>query len=383
VRPSTSSSTPFVPGPARSPGGVRRLAALVVAASCVLAAGCSGGAKEEETAAEVPTIAADVGKVTRQDIGQALTVRGTVAALPNEDVKISALVAGRVMALGVAEGDRVAQGQVVAEIDPQPLEDQRRQAAAAHESARAAVVNAQANLDRTERLLQKGIASGKEVEDAKLQLASAEAQAAQTKAALDAASSQVTRTKVVSPITGIVVKRLVNVGEQVDGTAAQPVLEVANVDLVELAANVPAEQLGKVRVKQPVTVRSDAYPDHDFKGEVLAIAPAVDPATNTALARVRIANPERLLKVGMFAQASVTIDEHKQALVVPTGAIAREGDETAVYVVSGDTATKTPVKVGIESPEVTEVLGGVTEGQPVLTSNVHGLGDKVKVAKSS
>ncbi len=137
------------------------LPSVAVVACALLLAGCSHGANEEEKAAEVPTITADVGKVTRQDVAQTLTVRGTVAAVPNHDVKISALVAGRVMALGVAEGDRVAQGQVVAEIDPQPLEDQRRQAAAANESAKAAVVNAQANLDRTERLLQKGIAAGK------------------------------------------------------------------------------------------------------------------------------------------------------------------------------------------------------------------------------
>jgi RND family efflux transporter MFP subunit len=359
-------------------------AALAALAACgLLLPACSHGKAEEEATTEVPTITAEVGKVTRQDMVQALTVRGAVAALPNEDVKISALVPGRVMVMRVAEGDRVADGQVVAEVDPQPLQDQQRQASAALESARAAADNARANLDRTQRLFEKGIAAGKEVEDARLQLATADAQIKQAQAALDAAGHQVTRTKVTSPITGIVVKRLVSVGEQVDGTAAQPILEVANVDRVELAANVPAEQLGKVHVKQSVVLTSDAYPDRTFPGEIIAIAPAVDAATNTALARIRVANPELLLKVGMFAQGRVTIEEHKNALVVPTGAIAREGDETAVYVLSGDTATKTAVKIGIETQEFTEIQSGVTEGQSVLISNVHGLGEKAKIAKSS
>jgi membrane fusion protein, multidrug efflux system len=363
--------------------GVSGAAAILVACGLLLP-GCSrAGGDEEGAAPGIPTITADVGKATRQDMVQMVTVRGTVAALPNEDVKVSALVPGRVMAMRVAEGDPVTAGQVVAEIDPQPLQDLNQQAAAALESAKAAADNARANLERTQRLFDKGIAAGKEVEDAKMQLATADAQVKQAQAGFDSAGRQVMRTRVASPITGIVVKRLVSVGEQVDGTAAQPILEVANVDRVEVGANVPAEHLGAVHVRQIVVVTSDAYPDRTFPGEVIAIAPAVDPTTNTALARIRVANPDRLLKVGMFAQARVTVEEHKNALVVPTGAIVREGDETAVYVLSGDTAAKTAVKVGFETPESTEVLSGVTEGQSVLTSSVHGLGEKARLAKSS
>jgi membrane fusion protein (multidrug efflux system) len=367
--------------PAARVGFPAAFAALV--ACGLLLPACSHGGSQEEATTEVPTITADVGRVTRQDMVQTLVVRGAVAALPNEDVKISALVPGRVMLMHVAEGDRVTAGQVVAEVDPQPLQDQQRQAAAALESAQAAADNAKANLDRTQRLFDKGIAAGKEVEDARMQVATAAAQIKQAQAALDAAGRQVTRTKVISPITGIVVKRLVSVGEQVDGTGAQPIVEIANVDRVELAANVPSEQLGRVHIGQSVIVTSDAYPDHTFPGDIIAIAPAVDATTNTALARISVKNPERLLKVGMFAQARVTVEAHKNALVVPTSAIAREGDETAVYVLAGDTATKTAVKVGIETPEVTEILSGVTEGQSVLASNVHGLGEKAKIAKSS
>ena len=95
------------------------------------------------------------------------------------------------------------------------------------------------------------------------------------------------------------------VGEQVDGTPAQPLLEVANVDRVEVAAHVAADHLGRVRVGQPAAIVSDAYPDRTFDGEVIAIAPAIDPATNAALVRIRVKNPERLLKVGMFAQARI------------------------------------------------------------------------------
>jgi RND family efflux transporter MFP subunit len=348
----------------------------------VLTPACSRGATEGEAAAEVPTITADTGKVERKDVARVLTIRGTIAARPNEDVKISALVAGRVMAVSAAEGDAVQRGQVVAEIDPRPFEDQVRHAKAALSQATAALENARLNLPRTERLLERGIAAAKEVEDARTQLAAAQAGVEEASVALDTATLQLGRTRVASPISGIVVKRLVSVGEQVDGTAAQPILEIANLDEVELAANLPSEQLSQVRVGAVVSIVPDAYAGRQFPGTVLAIAPAIDATTNAALARIRVSNPERLLKIGMFAQARVIVEEHKGALVVPPPAVVRdESGKTAVYVVTGDVAERTPVDLGIETPDWTEVASGVSEGQTILVSAVHGLGDKVRLGR--
>ncbi len=358
----------------------------VLAACCALAlllAACARKAVEgdEVKAAEVPTIAAETAKVARQPLTRDLIVRGTVAAAPNEDVKISALVAGRVVAMPVAEGDSVRKGQVVAEIDRRPIEDQRRQASAAFDQAKAALENARTNLDRTDRLFKQGIAAGKEVEDARAQFAASQAAVEQAAAGLDIASRNLDRANVVSPIAGQVVKRLVAVGEQVDGTAAQPIVEVANLDLVELAANVPAEYLGGVRVGQPAAIVSETFPGRTFQGQVIAIAPAVDPASNSALARIRIRNADRLLKVGLYAEARIAVERHDAALVVPATAVTRDTDGAFVYVLNADTASRTKVATGIETPQVVEILSGVSEGQVVLVSNVHGLGDKVKVVR--
>jgi RND family efflux transporter MFP subunit len=350
----------------------------------VLSPGCAKKAEEEGAATDVPTIVADVGKVTRQDLVARLVVRGSIAAVPNADVRISALVPGRVMMLHVAEGDAVAAGQVVAEIDPRPLEDQKRQANAAVSQAKAALENAKLNLDRTDRLFKRGIAAGKEVEDARAQQATAEAGVETALAALDTASRNLSRAKVTTPIAGHVVKRLVNVGEQVDGTAAQPLVEVANLDVVEFAAAVPSEQLAEVHVGQKADIVTDAYGDRAFAGEVVAIAPAVDPTTNAALARIRVRNAGAALKVGMFAQARVAVGEHKGVLTVPPSAVEKnESGEAAVYVVTGDVAQRTVVKTGLETSEAVELLSGVSEGQSVLTSSVHGLGEKAKLGKAS
>lgn len=350
-----------------------------VGVATMLTPACSREAPEED-ATELPSIVAETATVVRQDVVQVLTLRGTIAARPNDDVRISALVSGRVVAVHVAEGDAVRQGQTVAEIEPRPFEDQLRQAKAALAEATAKRENARLNLPRTERLLERGIAAAKEVEDARTELAAAEAGVEEAQAALDTATLQLSRTAVSSPIAGSVVKRLVSVGEQVDGTAAQPILEVANLAEVELAANVPSTQLSQVKVGKNAVIVPDAYGGREFRGAVIAIAPAIDATTNAALARIRVPNAERLLKIGMYAQARVAIDEHKGALVVPASAVVRdEGGQAALYVVKGETAQRTLVTIGIETPEVAEVASGVSEGQTVLISAVHGLGDKVRL----
>ena len=362
----------------------RRWALLLLSGAAILAlaaGACSKPAVDEEIAsADVPTISAEIGVVARQDLVEPLVVRGSVVAMPNQDVKIAAQVAGRIDSLNVAEGDWVTAGQVIAEIDPRPFNDQKRQAAAAVSQAKAAFENARLNIERTERLFQRGIAAGKEVEDARAQLAAAEAAREQAAAGLDTADRELSRTRVASPIAGQVVKRRASVGEQVDGTAAQPIAQVANLDHVEIAAAIPVEHLGRIKIGQPVKVTSDAYGDQAFTGEVIAIAPAVDAATNTTLARIRMANPGRLLKIGMFVQAQVGLSVRKGALTVPPSAVSKGEEDAVVYVVAGETATRTKVTLGIETTAAVEVLDGVKEGQKILTSAVHGLGERARLA---
>lgn len=362
-----------------------RLIPRVLAVAAVFATiGCRADkTNDDETKPpEVPTITAESSKVARTTLTEDVAVRGVVAAVPNEDVKVSALVAGRVNRVSVAEGDTVAAGQAIAELDRQPLDDQRRQAAAAVEQAKAQLENARLNLQRNQQLFDRGIAAGKEVEDARAQLAAAQAAVDTANAALSTADRNVDRAVVRSPIAGQVVKRMVSVGEQVDGTAAQPIAEIANLDRVELAASVPSEYLARIKPGQAAVLSTDAFPNRTFAGSVLAIAPAVDATTNAGLVRVRIANAERALKVGMFAECRVALGQRVNTLVVPPSAVVKGDAGAAVYVVAGDIAQRTAVTIGLEQQNAVEILSGVKEGDVVLTSSVYGLGEKAKVAAS-
>jgi len=358
------------------------LASTVAAVLAVTQWGCAsksggdeGGGNQAAAVAEVT-----VTKVARGEIRQLITISGNIMALPNRDVKVSSLVPGRIAELPVAEGDHVVQGQLIAKIDDRPIRDQLRQAEAAVATAQANLLNAKLTRERNETLVARGIAARKDLEDARTQESVAEAALRQAEAGRDTARLQLSRTDIHSPITGTVVKRFTNVGEQVDGTAAQPAVEVAERNEVELFASVPAPYLAKFRVGVALEVTSDAFPGKTFHGRIVAISPSVDPATNVGLMRIRMANPDGTLRLGMFLNAQVPIEIHPKALIVPVQAIYKDQEgKTHVYRVDGDTATAAPVVLGIETPDRDEILSGINEGETIILNGGYGLAEKSKI----
>ncbi len=358
---------------------------LICFALALNLAGCShrssAGDDEADGKADANAVAeVTLTQVTRADISQMLAVSGTIAAPPNQDVRVSSLVPGRLAQMRVAEGDRVTAGQLLAQIDERPFHDQLQQAEAAEATARANLENAKLSRARNENLFSRGIAARKELEDARTLESVAEAAVRQAEAALALSRLQLSRCEVHSPLTGTVVKRFVSVGEQVDGSAAQPILEVANLHEVELFGNVPSAYLGKMRPNQTLPISSGAFPGKTFSGRVVAISQAVDPTSNSGLIRIRIGNADGLLRLGMFLNAQVPIETHVKALVVPPQAVYRDQQgQPHVYRVEGVNATSVPVQIGIESVDRVELLSGIGEGGTIVLTGGYGLGEKTKV----
>jgi len=338
-------------------------------------------ASEDETSEGANAVAeVTVARVERGAVNATVTVTGSVAALPNQDVKVSSLVAGRVARLRVAEGDRVSEGQTIAEIEDRPYRDQLQQAEAAVEQAKANLENAQLNRDRNEDLFKRGIAARKDLEDARTQVSVQQASLRQVEAQLALARLQIARTQVHAPLTGTVVKRYVSDGEQVDGTAAQPIAEVANLDRVELYGNVPAAYLDRIHAGEILPVTTEAVPGKPLEGRIVAISPAVDPATNIGLVRIRLANPGGALRLGMFLTAQLAVETHPNALVVPSQAIYRdEKGEPRVFRVQGDTAEAAAVKLGLETNQRVEILSGLRAGETIVLTGGYGLAERARV----
>lgn len=359
-----------------------RLYLLCLAAgSCaVLTTGCSKQSADEDA---VYSAKAEVTltRVARADISETLSLNGTASALPNEDVRVSALVPGRVAELNVAEGDRVKAGEILARLDDHSYRSQLRQAEAGEQQAKANFDNALLSHTRDEDLFQRGIVARKELEDARTQEDVAAAALKQAEAALELAKLQVARCEIVSPLNGAVAKRFVSVGEQVDGTAAQPIVEVANLQEVEFLGNAPAMYLAKLHAGETVYVTSESAPGQKFAGRVEAISPAVDPTTGVGLVRIRVPNPNGLLRMGIFLSAEIAVDTHARALTVPAEAIYRDrAGDPRVFVVQQDSATAVPVRLGIENKDRVELAdGAVKEGDNVILTGGYGLADQSKI----
>ena len=351
---------------------------VVVLLTLVALTTCSTHHGEEVDTTAIPEVT--VAKVQRVRLQTKIVVNGNLAGLPNRDAKLAPLVPGRIARVLVTEGDRVSAGQVLAELDNAQLKDQERQAEAAVAQAEANLENARASAKRNENLLQRGIAARKEVEDARTQLAVSEAAHRQASAAFSVAKSQLGRAEIRAPFAGTVVRRFLGVGDQVDGSGGQPVVEVAAIEALELLGTVPANRLNDIKTGETFKFTTDAAPGATFEARVVAALPAVDPATNNGTVRVRIQNPKRLLKLGQYLSLELPSKESSPRLVVPKQAIyPGESGEPHVYVVKGEEADMVPVVVGAQTGEQAEIISGVSDGDSVIVNGGYGLPEKSKV----
>ncbi len=357
---------------------------LVTAGLCLtlVLAGCGkkSGDPEEDSKSEAKAVPdVTVTKVTRASIQDNLIVSGNLAAPPNHDAKVAALVPGRISRVLVVEGSTVKDGQPLAELDTTLLREQERQAEATLAQARATTENAKLTQQREESLLGRGVSSRKEVEDAKSQLAVNIAALSNAEAGLATAKAQLARAQVRAPFAGTVVKRFAGVGEQVDGTAAQPIVEVAQIDTLELMGTVPAARLNEIKTGEAFDFSS---PDSGDKvsAKVVAILPAVDPATNNGTVRIHFDNPNHALKLGQFLTVDLPLKGNGPRLVVPKQAIyPDESGEPHVYKLNGEQAESVAVQVGLQTKDKAEILSGVNEGDTVILSGGYGLPEKAKV----
>ena len=403
----------------------------------------SSGEREVE-----PIVEVEVAPTARVEVREYVEGGGTLNALPGREASFSAATAGKVTHVLVQVGQHVTTGQTLAELDRSVLAAQVRQAQAALLQAHATAVQArsvsgvpsqtiaadqikqaeatvgtaraneaqtQSNLARQRRLFERGIAPRKDVDDAETQakvaaesvrqadsaLATARVNASRgigeartqssvaaggveaAQAALDVARAELARAAIRSPITGTVTKRAIDDGETVD--PATPAFEVIDSSSLDVVANLPAGYLGRVKIGDLAVVHVEPLPEKEFSGGVVQVAPSVDPQTNTIAVRVRLANPDGELKAGIFANASIAVEIHQNALVVPQAALVVDGDETFVFVPQGDKVEKRKVAVGIRDGDRVEITDGLKDNERVVTQGAYGLGDgrKIKIAVAS
>lgn len=334
----------------------------------------------------------EIGRVQRASINAEITVVGNL--IGEATVAVAPRAAGRLQEVYVRLGDRVTRGQRIAKIEDFELQEQIKQAEAAQQVALATIRQREAdlalaktNVERSEALFEKNILPKQTLDDtvaryqsAQAQLDLARAQAVQSKARLDELNINMANTVITSPVNGFIARRLVDPGASVGQNA--PVVEVVDISRVRLVANIVERDLEQLESGDPTRVQVDAYPGETFTGRIARVSPVLDPATRTAPIEVEIPNPDARLKPGMYARVGITMDTKKDALVLPSDAIADLGGRRGVFQVQGGNAVFRTVQVGSEQGYLVEILGGLSEGDEVITTGARALrdGDPVVVA---
>jgi len=287
-------------------------------------------------------------------------VYGTGAIEPVVWAKVASTVAGRIVDIKARDNDKVKRGDVLLQLDDR--------------EARAKLAEFEANekfmreeLDRTNKLIERNVASRQQFERAQSQMLAA-------RAAVDAQKQKVADLRILSPIDGSVLRQDGNIGEVV--TVGQALFWIGNCCPMRVDAEIDEEQIPLVKVGQRALVKVDAFPDRAFAGQVTEITQKGDPVNKNY--RVRIALPDDTpLMIGMTTEINVVVREVKDAMLVPDRAIKGRDQ---VWVVADGRAQLKRVKVGVRGQTLSEITEGLAAGDWVIANPPRDLaaGTRVK-----
>jgi HlyD family secretion protein len=331
----------------------------------------------------------------RGEIMQQLVVVGNLVG--DATVAVVPRAAGRLQDISVRLGDRVSRGQRIAKIEDFELQEQVKQQEAALQVSQATIRQreadlklAETNAERSRNLFARQLLPRQTLDDtearyqaAVAQLDLARAQNTQSTARLEELRINLQNTIIVSPVDGFIARRAVDPGAFVGQNA--PIVDVVDIGRVRLVANIVEKDLKSLQTGDDTRVEVDAFPGEMFTGRVARVAPVLDPATRTASIEIEIPNPGFRLKPGMYARVTVTTDERKDALVVPSNAVVDTGGRRGVFLAAENSMVAfRAVTVGVEEDTQIEIVDGVSEGDRVVTTGAAGLrdGDRVVLASS-
>ncbi len=354
-------------------------------------------------------------KVTRGDVTQSVVATGKIQPITKVEVKSKA--SGIVEKLFADINNHVTKGQQLAQLDQQEIlaqvDAQRAQLASAEANVSTYLANIEqdkvnaaapdlpmykATLDRNLEMQKDGIVSRQTLDDANkdylaaltrrnsaqaqigvdaARLRQARAQVLENQASLKQLEEQLSYTTIVAPMDGVILSRDVEIGDAVSsilvlGSTATLVMTEGDTTEVYVQGKVDEADIAHVYMGQPARIKVESFRDRPFYGKVTKIAPMGVEKDNVTTFEVRVSinNPGGELKANMTANAEILLDEHKGVLSVPENAVIYDGQKNASVQVPDknqkDGVRKIPVKVGLSNGSVTEIVGGLNEGNQVV-----------------
>ncbi|QRZ15266.1 efflux RND transporter periplasmic adaptor subunit [Paracoccus methylovorus] len=346
-------------------------------------------------------------EVTRGNVETSVMAEGRLK--PQNLVAVGAQVSGRITELAVKLGDRVEQGDLIAQIDSVQQTNELRTAKAALANLRAQMAERQAVLALAEKTLERqenlsrSAATSRSVMDgaqqdvdvARAQITALDAQIAQAEVAIEIAQTNLDYTRVTAPIAGTVLAIVSQAGQTVNAVQSSPTIVVlGQLDRMDVHAEISEADIGKVQAGQNVRFSLLDDSGRTYEGVLASIAPAPQSIVNDSAIQggattdtssgaiyyigiIPVANPDGHLRSYMTAQVSIILGAAQDVLTIPSSALGRPNRDGShqVRVVAGDGSIQTrDIMIGLNDKVTAEVVDGLTEGERVVTGDQGGTG---------
>ena len=310
-------------------------------------------------------------------------VRFTGTTQPIDQTIVKGRVAGRLAEVLVREGDRVTEGQVLARFETTELQAKMNERQSALEAARADARWTARDRSDKETLANRNIVSQSAADQARATAENRASMVAVAEAQLDVARKNLADAEVKAPFDGVVGERIANQGESlpIDGK----ILALLDTSHVEIAAQMPAADVVRLRIDQPALVTLEGFGEREFKGRITRISPTAQAGSRSIPVYVEIVDRHEALRGGLFATGAVVVAEKGHALAVPIVSVRKDDQGEFVLAVENDRLVRKPVGVvrTWSRGELAEVKG-LESGMTVIAAPLPGLraGQPVKLLQA-
>jgi multidrug efflux system membrane fusion protein len=319
-----------------------------------------------------------VTNASRSTIPVYLNGLGTVTAYYTVTVK--SRVDGQLMKVDFKEGDRVEQGQVLAEIDPRPFQVQLQLAQAALARDQALLVNARLDVERYNHLFERQLIPSQQVDTQAALVEQYQATIKQDEANIENAKLQLVYSKVTAPIDGIAGLRLVDPGNIVHAADATGMVVLTQLQPISVLFTIPEDSLPEIRrkLRDGNHLRVEAYSRDDSRklasGALATVDNEIDSSTGTSKLKAVFDNADNALFPQQFVNIHLLVDSLKNQLALPNVAVQNGQNGTFVYVVDDQSRVHLrPVHVGVTTATTADILTGISDGDRVVVDGTDRL----------
>lgn len=311
------------------------------------------------------------------------TIRFTGTTQPVDQTIVKSRVPGRLAEVLVREGDRVTKGQVLARFEAAELQAKVNERRSALEAARADARWTSRDRSDKESLASRNIVSQSAADQARATAENRSSMVSVAEAQLEVAMRNLADAQVLAPFDGVVGERIANQGESlpIDGK----ILALLDTSHVEIAAQMPAADVVRLRVDQSAAVTLEGFGDRVFNGRITRISPTTQPGSRSIPVYVEIADRHEALRGGLFATGTVNVQEKSHALAVPASAMRKDDQGDFVLAIENGVLVRKPVGAirTWSRGELVEVKG-LESGMQIVSAPLPGLraGQRVRVIEN-